>query len=81
MANRVFDPSNASGASVYDVDRREKLGHVMSVDIDAGEVRCAHQPLRLVGDEVQVFTVRFRSIYPIWAGSPRPVLFHCYGRS
>ena len=81
MSNRVFDPSNTRGAAVYDVDSREKLYAVMSVDIDAGEVRCAEQPLRLVGDEVQVFTMRFRSIYPIWAGSPCPVLFHCYGRS
>jgi len=77
---RLFTASNCLGASVYDVDTRQKLAQVMSVDIDAGEVVCAHDPIRLVGDEVDTFKVKYRSVYPIYGGKPWPQLFHCYGR-
>lgn len=77
---RVFDGGNAKGARVYDVDTKQQITHVLWVDADAGEVACAHDPVRLVGDEIDTYKVRFRSIYPIWGGSPTAVLFHCYGR-
>lgn len=77
---RLFTGSNCGGAMVYDVGTKQELTHVMSVDIDAGEVSIAHQPLRTVGDEVATYTQRYAAIHPIYGGSRAPVLFHCYGR-
>ena len=76
---RIFNASNALGASVYDVDKVQKLDCVISVDIDKGEVVRAHQPVRLAGDEIATYTERYSSIHPIYGGARRPVLFHCYG--
>jgi hypothetical protein len=78
--SRVFNASNAAGATVYEVETKRKLTHVMSVDADAGEVVVAHQPFRVVGDEVATYTERYRAIHPIYGESLWPVLFHCYGR-
>ena len=77
---RVFHGGNSKGAQVYDVDTLEQLTEVISVDIDEGVVERAYKPIRLVGDTLDTYKVRFRSIYPIWGGSPTAVLFHCYGR-
>lgn len=77
---RVFDASNACGATVYDVDTRQKLEQVMSLDIDSGQVVLARWPLRVVGEEIETYTVQYRSVHPIYGGRPQPQLFHCYGR-
>ena len=77
---RIFNGSNALGATVYEVEALRKLDQVMSVDIDSGEVMRYEVPLRLIGDEVATYTERYRSIYPIYGGKPTPQLFHCYGR-
>ena len=77
----LYTNHNARGATVTDVDRKEKLLQVMMVDTERGEVECAFKPIRVnhLG-EVDTFKVRFRTISPIFGGSPYPCLFHCYGR-
>lgn len=78
----LYDPDNARGASVYDVEKREKLHRVVTVDTQTGIVTMHHEPLRLnaTRDAVETFEARFESIYPIFGGRTNPVLFHCYGR-
>lgn len=70
---------NAAGAKVFDVDAKQELGDVMSVDTAKGEVVRACRPLRVEGEQIATFTQRFRSIYPIFSSGRRPELFHCYG--
>lgn len=78
---RIFNASNcAPGASVYDVDAKAKLDHVLEVDAATGEVVRAHMPLRLVGNEIATYTERYQTIHPIYGDQPTPQLFHCYGR-
>lgn len=65
------------------MDTGERLHHVTSVDVEAGIVWRAHQPLRmslLNLDQIDVYPTRFRSVYPIYAGALTPYLVHCYGR-
>lgn len=78
----IYTLRNAAGATIYDVDRKEKIGHILQIDTAAGDVECYHHPFRLKprADEPDTFTLRFSSIYPITGGGPRPCLFHCYGR-
>jgi hypothetical protein len=78
--SRIFTGRNTHNAKVYDVDTKQELRAVMAVDIDAGTVERAHQPWRLVGDEVATYTERYRTIHPIYGGKDDPQLFHCYGR-
>lgn len=78
----LFTHQNARGARVYDVATKEEMRQVMSIDTEAGEVKCASQPISLngAGDEVETYTVKFDTIHPIRGMEPMPVLFHCYGR-
>ena len=65
------------------MDTGERLRHVTSIDVEAGIVWRAHQPLRMSladRDQVDTYPTRFRSVYPIYAGAFRPYLVHCYGR-
>lgn len=78
----IYDPTNAAGAKVFEVETMAEIKMVSSIDTEAGEVACFHQPLRLnaTHDQAETFTLRFASIYPIQGSEIRPVLFHCYGR-
>ncbi|MDM0041870.1 hypothetical protein QTI05_22710 [Variovorax sp. J22R193] len=76
----IYDPSNASGAAVYDVETKERLSHVLWIDTELGEVVRAEQPVRVVGDEFATHTTKFTTIYPIRGGGWSIQLFHCYGR-
>jgi hypothetical protein len=77
----IYSRHNTDRAAVYDVQGAELLKAVMAIDTDTGEVVCAHQPYRPNHlNEVDSFTIRFRSIHPIFAGGLCPCLFHCYGR-
>ena len=61
----------------------ERLRYVTSVDVEAGIVWRAHQPVRLSllnPDKIDTYPTRFRSVYPIYAGALKPYLVHCYGR-
>lgn len=65
------------------MDTGERLQYVTSIDVDAGIVWRAHQPVRMSlskPDEIEIYPTRFRSVYPIYAGDVRPHLVHCYGR-
>ena len=79
----IYNPGNVHpGTSVYDVDTKEKIGSVVEVDTESGELTCFHKPARLnpARDGLETFKIKFRQIYPIFGGSARPCLFHCYGR-
>lgn len=79
----IYGPRNVHlPAHVYDVDRLEMLSNVCSINTTTGEVECHHSPVRLTakGDEFEMFTIRFTTIYPIKGGYRAPTLFHCYGR-
>lgn len=71
------------GADIIDMDNGIKLQYVISINPESGEVICACWPLReslRTPGEIDTYTIQFRSIYPIYAGSFRPYLVHCYGR-
>ena len=73
-----FDHTNCMpSTSVIDVETKETLGLVKSVDTDNGEVERYHEPFNVFN---QTYIVKFRSIYPIYGGNPAPGMFHCYGR-
>lgn len=76
----IYDPSNARGAHVYDVESGKQLTHVLWVDTEAGEVVRAHQPYRVVGGHVATYSEKFTTIYPIHGNERMVQLFHCYGR-
>ena len=79
----IYDRSNVPPTPstwVYDVDRMERLEWVLSLDSGSGEVVCAHKPLQCLDGKVLTYKLKFRSVYPIYAGEHWPILFHCYGR-
>ena len=78
----LYTPSNARGATVHDVDTGERIDRVQKVDAKNGWIMVEHDPVRISPDGRHVigYRIRFRSIYPIFAGQGAPVLFHCYGR-
>lgn len=77
----IYTHHNARSATVHEVEARRRIDHVLRVDTEAGEVVRVHQPARPNHrGEIDTYTERFRSIYPIFADSPTPLLFHCYGR-
>lgn len=77
---RLFTAKNTNGATVHDVEGGRRIDQVMSIDVDAGVVTVADQPVRLVGDEIATHVERYRSIYPIYGGRRSPQAFHCYGQ-
>ena len=78
----IYGPNNCQGGTlVFDVDHRERLDQVLSVNTESGVVVCCHKPIRVVDGEVAHYTVKFRSIYAIRGLDRLPGLFHCYGRS
>lgn len=45
---RIFDTSNALGTKVYDMDTKQEIVQVFSVEPDAGKVIVADPPCRYV---------------------------------
>lgn len=76
----IYDYSNSIGATVFDVDIKNEIKNVISINTDAMTVTCAEYPLRVVGNGVSTFDTRYRSIYVIQGREKRPCLFHCYGK-
>lgn len=77
----IYDASNSPGATVYDVDAKEKIGQVLAVNDAAGWVQVAEQPVRATTHgHIASRRIRFASIYAIKGREHWPVLFHCYGR-
>lgn len=76
-----FNHLNARGATVHDVESGELIGRVTEIDTKNGWLKTMPEPIRLTPQgEPMTERIRYRSIYPIWAGQARPVMFHCYGR-
>jgi hypothetical protein len=80
-----FDPSNAAGATVHDVDRLERLEKVTAIDTERGWVYYSPQPVSIdrATGRIREEVIRFKTIHPIWGLDRRPgwpVMFHCYGR-
>lgn len=73
----------AFGTTVFDVDTKERIDHVMSIDTYSGELELCCMPPHLDPKDrnrIETHTIKFRSIYPISGGARLPCLFHCYGR-
>jgi len=79
---QIFDADNALGAEVWDVEASRKLEKVAMVVVEDGNsaVVCLEDPPRLHSYGIAVRSERFQTIYPIYGGGAKPVLFHCYGR-
>lgn len=77
----MYTASNTRRAKVYDVDTKEELKQVASIDTETGEAVVFRHPLKITADgEAETYKVRYRTISPIFGGYPVPCLFHCYGR-
>ena len=77
----MFTPGNVMPkTSVYDAETGQQFKTVSLVNTDANEIVCFDQPLRVVGEEVATYTVRYEAIHAIYGGYPVPCLFICYGR-
>lgn len=77
----VFTHINCHRATVHDVESLERLDYVVRIDTKESVVIQAVQPITLGPDgEIETYATKYRSIYPIYGGSPMPVAFHCYGK-
>ena len=78
----IYTANNCLGASVYDLDTRKRIDFAMSVDTVNMEVVCAVNPVVLnkSGTEVEKYCLKFKSVYPIFGGHNRPVMFHCHSQ-
>lgn len=76
----VYTAGNSVGAEVWDVDRVEKLQKIVEIDTSENTLTFAAWPLRVKGDEIETYKVRYRKIHAISDGGDWAVLFHCYGR-
>lgn len=78
----LYNSSNVlRSTTVHDLDRRELVRRVMSIDTDRAEVVVCSEPLRAAADGRTILTetVRFASIWPI-LDDGFPCAFHCHGR-
>lgn len=77
----IYNASNVPvGTTVYNVDTKEKVMRVMSIDTDRNVVVCVSDPCEIAADgTLATYEIKFRSIYPIYGGRFLPDLFHCYG--
>lgn len=72
----------AFGTTVFNVDTKERIDHVLSVDTHTGELEICCQPTRLHpadDSRVETCSLKFRAIHPIFSGGRLPCMFHCYG--
>ena len=77
----IYNHANCHNRTqVYDVDTKERITYVMSVDTDEMLLTVALVPTKWAGDRVASEPRQYTTIYPIFGGSPWPVMFHCYGR-
>jgi hypothetical protein len=80
-----FGPGDAPGATVHDLDRRERIQQVLSIDTDTAEVEVIDQPMRLCGRAIASRKIKFQAVWPIFGHiDPNrvnlPAAFHCHGR-
>jgi hypothetical protein len=77
-----YSHHDAIGASVHDLDRGgARIEQVSWIDTGTGTVCIIPQPIRLTATgRVETRRIRFKAIWPIWAGQSMPMMFHCAGR-
>lgn len=78
----VYNSRNvAPGTNVYEVETKQKILQVLSIDTDRNVVECAHDPLEVIASgDIATFEIKFRAIHAIRGTNALPGLFHCYGR-
>jgi hypothetical protein len=78
----VYNSRNvARNTRVYDVDTKQEVRQVLSIDTDHNVVECAHDPLEVTASgDIATFEATFRAIHAIRGTDALPSLFHCYGR-
>jgi hypothetical protein len=77
----VYNSRNSAGGTVvYNVDTKEKISQVLSIDTDRNVVECAHYPIEVTASgHIATFEMKFRAIHAIRGADALPGLFHCYG--
>lgn len=78
----LYDRTNTlPKTTVHDLDRREIVRDILSIDTDKGEVVAMLRPLRVAADRETILTqtIRFAAIWPI-LDQGAPCAFHCHGR-
>ena len=78
----IYDAKNsARGSTVIDVDTKQTITRVISIDTDKAELTCFPDPIEVTSSgDIATFKMRFHSIYAICGSCVLPQLFHCYGR-
>lgn len=77
----IYNYTNARGAWTHEVETNTRIERVVQVDTDTNVIQVSRDPAQLdEHGELLTDTIRFRTIYPIYAGSVTPCAFHCYGR-
>lgn len=76
----IFNATNSNKAKVFDVDTECEIKSVTEVDTLENTLLVLSQPLEIVHGVLVSNLIRYQKIHPIYAGSPTPQLFHCYGR-
>lgn len=79
----IYDANNAIGAKVYDVDTREEIGNVLTVDTERSTIKVAPMPVRATpnGNDLVTKIIQYRAIHAIRGNELKVALFHCYGRN
>ncbi|MGQ3051088.1 MAG: hypothetical protein ACT6S0_04830 [Roseateles sp.] len=76
----LYDYRNVQpGATVCNLDTRERINKVVAIDTEAGEVEVTVEPLRIVDDSFVTQRLRFVAVWPI-LDLGIPCAFHCHGR-
>jgi hypothetical protein len=77
----IYNPNNcAFRTRVYDVDTKEQINLVLSIDADEMTLLVHDLDATIHGSHIPSRVIRYTTIYPIFGDSMFPVLFHCYGR-
>jgi len=77
----IYTAHNAAGCTVHDVDTLVRIDCVLTIDTIKGVVTQSVQPTQLDHTgEIASYETRYRSIYPIFGGQIKPLMFHCYGK-
>ena len=78
----IYDRSNVEpGCAVVEVDTKEQIPFVLSVDTDRNVLVRSANPVEVAfGGEILTFETKYRAIHAIRGRDFLPSLFHCYGR-
>ena len=65
---------------VFNVDTKEEIPNVLGVDTEGMFLIKYVYPFSVANGEFETYEEKYTTIYPIYAGEPVPVMFHCYGK-